>query len=587
MPGRPIAPLLPFVAASRAPTRRRPCALALLALAAGLLASPSCTNAPAGTKVVDEEKAKLPAKPRHMRVVASYGGTHRRAEVRRGVWYQAFSNRLLLLDAQTGSTLSDLEIAPRGATGHLSDFVLLGDAAFVVLHDDLVVEVDVSNSRDPRVVRRWGRRELGIAPRTISIVAARAPAAAARRSSESAASPALFVSGDGGAVNLAEALPEGTQSLDGQGRPLPPMQPECFLEGRLVGSVVAAEGGPVACVGRRILRLADGSYLGAASRLTPAPPETGAAYLFILQAPEGAQVGLMGPDFREISASALQGEVHSVRVFDDRFFAINDFEVATWKFAPNPGADATVAGDGGSVPPGAMVLGELLSVPVKGARDIGKVQRNRFVVAGTFGRSLYRYLPEGDKPGDTFYAVERLPGRLEVSVTDRRRTLAASREGKWMYLIGEEAELTDRDIASPDRPTLRVDATWGIATTDENREVVSIRVGDRTDSYRPIRGGRISTMALADGRVWIGHEHGVDILGFDPSTREVVAEDRLYLEGPVFALYPNRVGGGVNYVAQFGGFGVIRPVDEDAPPTWSRGTTDGVPDPKKGEGRDS
>jgi hypothetical protein len=557
MSGRPT----PFF--SRAFAALAVCASA--AAVSGLLTG--CTNAPAGTKVVDEETADLPPKVRHMRVVSAYGGTHRRTEVREGVWYQAYSNHLLFLDAQSGTTLSDLELAPRGTTGFVSDFVLLDDAAFVVLFDDFVVEVDVSNQRDPRVVRRWGRRELGIAPRTASIVEA-----GGRRE--------VYISGEGGAVRLADAESEGT-TLDDDGKPIPPTPPETFLAGRLVGSVVGAEGGPVACVGRRILRLADGAYLGAASRLAHAPRETGAAYLFILQATEGAQVGLMGADFREISASALKGEVHTVRVLDDRFIAVNDFEVATWKFAPNPGADATVAADGGTVPPGALVLGELLSVPVKGARDIGKVKRNRFVVGGTFGRALYRYLPEGDKPGDTFYSVERLPGRLEVSVTDRRRILAASREGKWMYLIGEEAELTDRDIVSPDRPSFRVDANWGVAIVNEARDEVSIRVGERSESYRPIRGGRIATTALADGRIWIGHDHGIDILGFDPLTKEVVAEDRLYLEGPVFAIYPNRVGGGVSYVAQFGGFGVVRPLDEDAAPVLAPGATDGVPDERE------
>ena len=546
-------------------------ALAALAAAAFALVAPvplsGCTNAPAGTKVVDEEDATLPPKVRHMRVVSAFGGTHRRTEVREGVWYQAYSNHLLFLDAQSGTTLADLELAPRGTTGFVSDFVLVDDSAFVVLQDDFVIEVDVSNPRDPRIERRWGRPELGIAPRTASLV-------------EAGSAREVYVSGDGGAIRLADAQPEGA-TVDQDGKPIPPTPPEALLEGRVVGSVVGAAGGPVACVGRRVLRLADGAFLGAASRLAHAPRETGAAYLFILQAGEGAQVGLMGPDFREISASALKGEVHAVRVLDDRFVAVNDFEVATWKFAPNPGADATVAADGGTVPPGALVLGELLSVPVKGARDIGKVKRNRFVVAGTFGRALYRYLPEGDKPGDTFYSVERVPGRLEVSVTDRRRVLAASREGKWMYLIGEEAELTDRDIVSPDRPESRVDANWGVGIVAETREEITIRVGERAESYRPVRGGRIATVALADGRIWIGHEHGIDILGFDPVTKEVVAEDRLYLEGPVFALYPNRVGGGVSYVAQFGGFGVVRPVDEGDAPIYAPGSTDGLPDEAK------
>ena len=110
--------------------------------------------------------------------------------------------------------------------------------------------------------------------------------------------------------------------------------------------------------------------------------------------------------------------------FDDRFFAVNDFEVATWKreeTQPEVTDSAGEASASSATPRSEFVLGALLSVPVKGARDIAKVQRNRFAVAGSFGRALYRYLPEGDKLGDTFYWSRRLPGRLEVSVTDRRR----------------------------------------------------------------------------------------------------------------------------------------------------------------------
>lgn len=537
---------------------RRPIRFVAIALAMALLVPhiAGCSSAPAGTPVVDEDEAKLPPKPRSMRIVSAFGGVHRRADIEGGVWYQSFGNRILFLDAQSGTRLSELELAPRGTTGSVSDFARAGNRLFAVLEDDQVIEVDVAVVRTPVVLRRFGTAELGLLPRVVAIVDGEP-----------------YVGGEGGVVRLRDAKAIG-ESVDEDGKPAPPVPPKAWLADRTVGCIIAAKGGPVACVGRRILRIEDGTYLGAANRLIPVPEQWGGGFGFMLQASEGAQVGLMGDDFRERSSSALRGTVHAIRIFDDRFFAINDFEVATWKFEKDLGPDVS---PGESAHGEGHHLGTPLSVPVKGALDIAKVQRNRFAVSGTFGRALYRYLPEGDQPGDTFYWVERTPGRLDVSVTDRRRILAASREGAWMYLIGEEAELTTKPIASPDRPEFSVEAAWGTARSSPERGEVTFFIGDRSQTVVPSGGAKVSTMALADGKVWIGHDRGIDVVGFDPVLREVVVEDRIRLTGPMVALYPNRVGGGVSYVAQYSGFGVVRPIEDDAAPIVAKGCTDGAP----------
>ena len=533
--------------------------MALAAAVAAISVLPGCqlSNDAPGTPVYEEDELEQAPPRMAMRVVSTYGGAHRRLEVRDGTWFQAFANRLVMLDAQSGAVFSDLELAPRGTSGPTSDFALDGNLVYAVLEDDQVVEVDLADVREPRVLARYTRRELGIAPRRISIVGEE-----------------IFVSGDGGVVRLADARPSAAW-VDEKGQPIPPKVPIPFLEGRMVGRVAPGPDGPVASVGRRVLDLDDGSFLGAASELSPLPPHCGEGYLYILQAESGAEVGIMGADFRVRSSAALRGDVHAVRIFDDRFFAVNDFEVATWKLEPAP-ADA---GDPGSV--AGMRLGALLSVPVKGARDIGKVQTNRFAVAGTFGRSLYRYLPEGDRPGDEFYWSERSPSRLEVCVSDRRRVLASGREGTWMYLIGDKAEVSDREIASPDRPIIKADASWGVAEISEDRTTVAFRIGDRAQNYVPNFGARVNTILPADGRIWIGHTRGIDVIAFDPIAKEIVAEDRVRIDGPIVGLYPNRVGGGVTYVAALGGFGVIRPLDETKPVPPTPNTVDG------GGGRDA
>ena len=506
-----------------------------------------CSSAPAGTPVVDEAEAELPPTPRSMRVVSSFGGAHRALLVVGTHWYQTFANRALVLDAQSGTVISDIELSPRGTTGPAVDLALRGGSLFVVLADDAVVEIDVANVRNPRVLARWGRPELGIAPRRVNLVG-----------------DELWVSGLGGVIKLADAPIEG-ESIDEDGKPTAPTPPLRFLDGMDVGTIVDTPEGPVGCVGRRILRLADGAFLGAASMLIPTPAEFGGGYAFVLQGSEGAQVGLMGTDFRERSSSAVEGLVHAIRICDDRLLVVTDAEVSTWKLEQSPGRATTARGEG-------TQLGQLIAVRVRGALDVGKIKRNRFAVSGTFGRSLYRYPPEGDQDGDTFYWSERMPGRLDVSQTDRRRVLAASDEGAWMYLIEEKAELVARDIASPDVQSARAEVVWGSATADERREEVLFRVGDRAIAMRPSRDGLVSTLAAADGRIWIGHDHGIDVIGFNPATGELVAEDRILLSGPIIAIYPNRVGGGVSYVARFDGFGVVRPVPITDPPIQTSGT---------------
>lgn len=518
----------------------------------------ACTNDPAGTPVYDESDLAVMNAVRRMRVTSHVGGTHRALVVRDGVWFQSFENRMLLMDAATGAEFADLELAPRGTTGAVGSFALYGDRLYCVLDEDEVVEVDVAIPRDPRVIDRWGVAELVVKPRRVSVVDGE-----------------VFVSGDGGVVRLGDARPRG-EWLDEKGKPLPPVVPPVALEGRDAGVVAGADGGPVACVGRRIVRVADGAYLGAATHLEPLPGALGEGYAFILQSANGGEFGVMGRDFRVRASSALQGPVHAAHVFGDRIYAVNDFEIATLRVEPDP--DAAAAAVEAGLPPDALAvrLVDLISIPVKGARDVARIRPNRFAVAGSFGRALYRFLPEGNAPGDTFYWAERSPGRIDSFRSDRRRILAASREGSWLYLIGDKAELTDAPIAEPDRGAYAVESAWGAARLADDRSAVDINVKGKVTRFPPPRGGEIETLAIADGRIWVGHLAGIDVYGLDAATGDPVLEDRIVLSGPVLMLYPNRVGGGVSYVSRFGGMGLVRPVAVDAPPIRTPGTVDGT-----------
>ncbi len=518
------------------------CCIALLAL-------PACTKATEGTPVFDETDAAVVKSPTEMRVVSSFGGAHRALVVTGNLWFQSFANRILILESETGTVISDVEVAPRGGTGPVVDLAVRHGSLFVVLDRDSVIEIDVRDPRAPRFLARWTLTELGLEPTGLSVVDGE-----------------VLVSGLSGVVPLTKALPAG-MNVDSEGRIHAPVLPKKWLDGKAVGKVVAAPGGPVACVGRRILRLETGEFLGAASILVPLESRYGGGFGFVLQATDGAQVGIMETTFRERSTGAVRGTVRSLRALQDTLVAVTDSEMAVWTLGAS-------AGDGAITEAGLVQLGEPTFVAVQGARDVGWVKPNRYAVAGTFGRALYRLRPEGDRAGDTFYWSERAPGRIDVSVSDGRRILAAGVEGAWMYLIGDKAELVERPIASPDPQNARADVVWGSATCDEAREQVAVNLANRVVMYRPSRRGLISTLTSADGKIWVGHDDGIDVLGFDRTNQEIVCEARIQLAGPVVAIYPNRVGGGVSYVARLDGFGVVRPVPFDAPPRITPGTVE-------------
>jgi hypothetical protein len=117
-----------------------------------------------------------------------------------------------------------------------------------------------------------------------------------------------------------------------------------------------------------------------------------------------------------------------------------------------------------------------------------------------------------------------------------------------------------------------VETAWGSARVEESRDAVTFRMGDKSQVHTLANGAMVSGLCAADGKVWIGHERGIDVIGYDAITQQIVFEDRVRLVGPMVALYPNRVGGGITFVSAQSGFGVVRPVDVEAPPIAARGT---------------
>ena len=570
------------------------CALSRLCLTVAACASlvvalEGCKISQPGERIEDEDRASLP-RATELRVVAHQGGLHRGMLVVDGVWYQGFGATLLMLEPTSGAELASRELAPAGTSGGIVSLLIAkgpdagGERLFVVLDGDAVVVLDRANPSRPVELARFTTREIGFRPREVSF-----------------AGGTVWVVGDGGAVELArvpsiEAFAAqwnaATLAKDPEKVPFP-VPPSASLDGESVRSLVDAVGGPVACCGRRIKRVATGEFLGAATALLPIDGAGAASYAFVLQAKNMAEIGLKDSKFSTLDSKALHATVYGARVIDDRLYAWNDFEVASW-----PVEKQEVEGK-----VEATRLGALFSIPVRGARDVARVRSNHFAVAGSFGRSLYRFRAEGALKGDVFYFAHREPSRLEVSTTDRRRILAGcAAEGWWLWTIGESADLVTKGVLTATPLAKRVDGAWGSAQISDDGASVRVSSRRNTFEYRLDGDALPVTLALVGAQLWIGHSEGIDIVRPEfaeenPETADaekpnaksdtgakisgVTRLAHFRFDGPVNAIYPNRVGGGASYCALWGGFGSIRPfefIDMDG---------DGREDPKAEESKES
>lgn len=533
-------------------------AAALLALLAG------CET----EKSYADKKAKEAAivRPDPVFVVRHHvGGTHHRSLAVGDVWYATYANSLLVLSASNGLVLSALELMPFGTSGGAVDVVATPsrlDRLFVLLDGTAVVEVSVADPRAPQVVSMRTRRDIGFAPRALG-----------------AADGEIFISGEAGVVAWSAVMPRPTAPPSGgrRGTPAEEAPPAASLAGLArerggLGPVVPSAEGPVVVAGRRVHRLSDGAFVGAATSLAPLPDADAqrlgvpGALLFILQSNNGARVGIMGPDIREVDSAAVAGVARRVRVHGNHLFAMNDEEIAVF---PILRAESE----------GSLFLGEPEFIPVRGARDIAALDDNRFGVVGSFGRSLYRWRPDSSGPGDTFYEARREPSRLTFATTDRRRILAGGAEGSWLYRIGDEVNLVNQPVPQEDGRRRAATGGWGSATVDEGNRAVRIRprgamvppaVQGAAPTplevvWRPQVEGIVYGVESFAGRIWIWHEHGIDVLAADATG--VRALGHFAVEGPVRYLFPQRVGGAVAYVSEFGGFGVLDFVDREILPS--------------------
>ncbi|MDZ4755064.1 MAG: hypothetical protein SGJ11_11295 [Phycisphaerae bacterium] len=552
--------------------------IAVLGLAA--LGSTACeTEKSYAEKQAAERNAPKP--PPVLLIVHHVGGTHHRSLVRGSIWFATFGASMLVISADSGVVLQSLDLMPYGTSGPITELVPMasteGAERLVALLDGTAVMiVSLADPVMPVVESTRRSNEIGFAPRHVSVV-----------------NNEIWISGDGGVVAWSDVappmvLPASASAEDAKAfakaqasyalpkARLAELAAADGLPRGSVGGVVACNEGLVAPVGRRVYTIDDGRFVGAASTLEAIPPreleriglEQG--FVFALQGTQGAQVGIMGPDVREIDARAVAGTVRRVKMLNGVLIAISDDELTAFPVR------STAEG---------LKLGDPVFIAVKGARDIDAINDNYYAVVGSFGRSFYRWMRDGRGDADTFFTASREPSRLTYASTDRRRILAGGREGSWLYTIGGEVALVNQPVPQLDGRKASAAGSWGRATVGTDGHSVVVRptgggpvrsgapaANDARSSmsaaangevvWRARDGGEIFGVESLDGRLWIWHEDGIDVLRGEGG--RIVPDGSVRVEGPVKYFYPQRVGGAAAFVSEFGGFGVLDFVEREA-----------------------
>ncbi|MBM4101877.1 MAG: hypothetical protein FJ256_06395 [Phycisphaerae bacterium] len=454
---------------------------------------------------------RLDLRPKDLVCSHSVGGSHWCTLVYRDSLFQGFGAVLLVLDPQNGNVLAKLVCAAPGKSGALVDMVGHGSDLVAVLDRTSILRIDISNPRAPMVIESMSEKTLGVRPESVSSV-----------------DGAIYVSGLGGVVRVDTG--------------------ERFLAGGAVcGKVVGTAAGPVTTRGGEIVRLSDGSVLGSATTLVALPGRGIADRRFgcVVQGKDAARIGLLDGDLHERASEAFDGQVSHLRYIQGELWAITPKQIGVWR----------VDADG---------LSTLPPIRVRGAIDAALVAPNTYLIAGTFGRSLYRREEDARGPADEFFATTREAGRLERVLSDGRRIVAGSPEGNWLYMTGGSCEPSTNPIQTMNPPCATIEGAFGKALiegadTDAFTIEVAPRVivedkGQRQVLQMP-QGSLARTVTNVGSDLWIGHDDGIDV--WRRMNGSMVRVARVRLQGPVTNIYPRRTDDGASWVSLFGGMGVV------------------------------
>ncbi len=418
-----------------------------------------------------------------------------------GLVVTAQGGNVMIIDPKTCDQRSTLEVSQLGKSGEVTDLATDGVGVWACVGRDRVVHLGVTPGRDAlELLETKSSGDLGLRPHTVVTVSGR-----------------VIICGDTGAVDAESGRPFGPDRGPADAAVVVGGQQATVVAGRLQSS------------------------RGTVAQATSAVPtrdglgRKGGA-IVALQEQDSARVSMIEPTGESVADLTVPGSIERLRVIGSRLYAITPGAVHSWRI-------------------GKASFVEPEHFAVKGALDLCPAEGGDLFVCGTFGRALYHPHTDGRGPGDTFFAVTRAPGRLEVARGDGRRIRAGSAEGVWNYRTGREAEITSRRLPpDADRP-VEAKGSWGVATvTRESGDdhVTVVRDGLTVAEYSfPV----VSEVQTEGDALWIAHGQGVDI--YKPgATGALELAASFTFASPVIHLFAENTGG-MGYVTLFSGMGTI------------------------------
>jgi hypothetical protein len=488
-------------------------------LACAMMIVAGCSTGPVPTSPAQGQHFEQPT------VVFWTGGTPTcAAAIDDGTWLLGMGVDLVHLDT-AGRVLAQMQIGNPGIDGGITGLCATerGDV-YGVLAGTAVVRIGHDAAGAWAAVKRWNREQIGLNPRRIELIDNAVYVIGTEHLSDSFAVVAL---GD-------------PRSL----RPTPDRP----------GSLIAGPDGLLVTSGRRAYRLEDGTYVGSASLLYDLPAGhdgTDAAYVFIRNRENGADIGLMNRSLREVqtnrSGPRIDAPVRDAVLIGENMFVITDLDVRV-------------------IEQNGAALQQRTRIPRAGVMDVVQVGEDRVAMVGAFGWEIVRLSGRFVRTEGTSTQQDAFAGGIEASRWNGSRLLLSTTAGWWMFDPYQQtlarSGSVDRDASdAPDgHPSQDRVALVGMrASITDERSVVKLDFDVAQRQISQADGADFHCLATLRGRLLCGHDRGIDV--YTITNGHAAGADhvsRLRLPGAVRCMYPQVDGRHVLVITDDGGFGILR-----------------------------
>ncbi len=426
-----------------------------------------------------------------LRVASAAGAAPSAAVIGPGdVWRQGRGCAVEMIDPGPLFRDQAVQLGTEGRNGPVCDLAVVDDRLFAVLRDEAVLELD---GRDLTLRARHDAARLGQRPRRLSV-----------------AGGDVYVTGDNGVTRL----------RDGRR----------WLEDRTVTGPVIVNpiSGLNASIGRRVYRLDNGAYLGAAVALQNTTDPNMLVFAFNLV--DGVAVGLMTPDIREIDRTVIPGVLRRLRAVDDLVFVATDQAAAVLRRESDRLVVARVD-------------------RMRGVADLVRLGPRRVGVVGAGFRARIRI----DLPDEPPAVRRDGPVDLRDGWFEGRSFIVVESSGA-AWLVNDDGGLTPTETAGAPLNDGRSARTIGVDADVAPDGVLMLTTAAGEQEFVDGEVAPPYVVAALDGDIWVGGDGGVVVLR-ELEEDAFVAVDRVRLPGLITRLTPDTGGRGMRYVGPEAGTG--------------------------------